>query len=148
MLKAYTLICKILEDREQRDIRLLQSIILYGGDMIFRESGRRSGDGDEELDLHLNLLVPSSQCGGIIGKKGVEITEATGASIHVSSDPLPGNTLPTNPNFPPQIHPPLSLAASPKSLCNYHYDSSPNVSEHCLAVPPLYNLHPLFTFST
>ena len=63
--------------------------------MIFRESGRRSGDGDEELDLHLNLLVPSSQCGAIIGKEGVkikEIRETTGASIHVSSDPLPGSS--------------------------------------------------------
>ena len=83
--------------------------------MIFRESGRRSGDGDEELDLHLNLLVPSSQCGAIIGKEGVkikEIRETTGASIHVSSDPLPGNTPQTNPNFPLQIHPPISLASS------------------------------------
>jgi len=80
IFKAYTLICKILEEREQRDIR---------------ESGRRSGDGDEELDLHLNLLVPSSQCGAIIGKEGVkikEIRETTGASIHVSSDPLPGSS--------------------------------------------------------
>ena len=120
------------------------------GDVIFRESGRRSGDGDEELDLHLNLLVPSSQCGAIIGKEGVkikEIRETTGASIHVSSDPLPGNTpipitplkslpgnTPTNPNLPLlQIHPPLSLAASPKALRYHLHDSSPKVFEHCLA---------------
>ena len=111
--------------------------ILDRGEMIFRESGRRSGDGDEELDLHLNLLVPSSQCGAIIGKEGVkikEIRETTGASIHVSSDPLPGNTPPTNPNFPLQIHPPISLAASPKALRFHLHDSSPKVFEHCLAL--------------
>jgi len=123
IFKAYTLICKILEEREQRDNR---------------ESGRRSGDGDEETDLHLNLLVPSSQCGAIIGKEGVkikEIRETTGASIHVSSDPLPGNTPPptTIPNFPPQIHPPLSLAAIPKAPRYHLHDSSPIEFEHCPA---------------
>ena len=133
------MICKILEEREQRDIRFLQSNVCFldRSDMTLRESGRRSGDGDEELDLHLNLLVPSSQCGAIIGKEGVkikEIRETTGASIHVSSDPLPGNTPPTtNPNFPPQIHPPLSLAASPKALRYHLHYSSPIVFEHCLA---------------
>ena len=105
--------------------------------MIFRESGRRSGDGDEELDLHLNLLVPSSQCGAIIGKEGVkikEIRETTGASIHVSSDPLPGNTPPTTiPSFPPEIHPPLSLAAIPKAPCYHLHNSSPIEFEHCPA---------------
>ena len=57
--------------------------------------------------MHLNLLVPSSQCGAIIGKEGVkikEIRETTGASIHVSSDPLPGNI--------PQIFPVYSVSRS------------------------------------
>ena len=90
------------------------------GDLIFRESGRRSGDGDEELDLHLNLLVPSSQCGAIIGKEGVkikEIRETTGASIHVSSDPLPGNTPPTTiPVSPLKSTPHYRLQLSQKHL--------------------------------
>ena len=139
VLQAYTLICKILEEREQRDIRLIELdfLILNYGDTFFRESGRRSGDGDEELDLHLNLLVPSSQCGAIIGKEGVkikEIRETTGASIHVSSDPLPGNTPPTTiPNFPPEIRPPLSLAAISKAPRYHLHDSSPIEFEHCLA---------------
>ena len=82
IFKAYTLICKILEERELRDQR-------EGG------SSRERKDTEEDLDLHLNLLVPSSQCGAIIGKEGAkikEIRETTGASIHVSCEPLPGSS--------------------------------------------------------
>ena len=76
-LQAYTLILKTLEGRERRDDR--------------RE---RSRERDEEAaGLQLNLLIPSSQCGAIIGKEGCkikEMRETTGAAIHVSADPLPG----------------------------------------------------------
>jgi len=76
IFKAYTLICKTLEGRERRDSR------------DGRERSREREEG-----LNLNLLVPSSQCGAIIGKEGSkikEIRETTGAAIHVSGEPLPG----------------------------------------------------------
>ena len=76
-VQAYTLICKTLEGREKRD-------------------GDRDRSRDRDGDLNLNLLVPASQCGSIIGKAGCkikEIRETTGASIHVSSEPLPGRNL-------------------------------------------------------
>ena len=74
--QAYTLICKTLEGREKREGR------------------DRSRDSREDSNaLTLNLLVPASQCGAIIGKEGSkikEIRETTGAAIHVSTEPLPG----------------------------------------------------------
>ena len=87
--QAYTLICKTLEGREKRDSR---------------DGRERSRDRDEGLNL--NLLVPSSQCGAIIGKEGSkikEIRETTGAAIHVSGEPLPGR--PPSYLFPPQPSP-------------------------------------------
>jgi len=77
IFKAYTLICKTLEGREKRD-------------------GDRDRSRDRDGDLNLNLLVPASQCGSIIGKAGCkikEIRETTGASVHVSTEPLPGRNL-------------------------------------------------------
>ena len=77
--QAYTLICKTLEGREKREGR------------------DRSRDSREDSNaLTLNLLVPASQCGAIIGKEGSkikEIRETTGAAIHVSTEPLPGREL-------------------------------------------------------
>ena len=76
--QAYTLICKTLEGREKR-----------GSD----RDARSRDDSRDPYDLSLNLLVPASQCGAIIGKEGSKIKEIrgnTGAAIHVSSDPLPG----------------------------------------------------------
>jgi len=75
IFKAYTLICKTLEGREKREGR------------------DRSRDSRDAEGLTLNLLVPASQCGAIIGKEGCkikEIRENTGAAIHVSTEPLPG----------------------------------------------------------
>jgi len=74
IFKAYTLICKTLEGRERKD-------------------GRDRSRDSRDDDLALNLLVPASQCGAIIGKEGCkikEIRENTGAAIHVSSESLPG----------------------------------------------------------
>jgi len=88
IFKAYTLICKTLEERELRDSR-------ESGGRRDRESSREREGDREDLDLHLNLLIPSSQCGAIIGKEGTkikEIRETTGASIHVSCEPLPGSS--------------------------------------------------------
>jgi len=76
IFKAYTLICKTLEGRERKD-------------------GRDRSRDSRDDDLALNLLVPASQCGAIIGKEGCkikEIRENTGAAIHVSSESLPGST--------------------------------------------------------
>jgi len=88
IFKAYTLICKTLEERELRDSQ--------DSRRRNRDSSRDRASGDgEDLDLHLNLLIPSSQCGAIIGKEGAkikEIRETTGASIHVSCEPLPGSS--------------------------------------------------------
>ena len=109
VLQAYTLICKTLEGREKREGR------------------DRSRDSRDDNALTLNLLVPASQCGAIIGKEGVkikEIRETTGASIHVSSDPLPGKTPPTIPSFPREMHPILSLATILKAPLNCLHDSS------------------------
>jgi transcription antitermination factor NusA-like protein len=78
IFKAYTLICKTLEGRERRDSR--------DGPERTRE---------QEEGLSLNLLVPSSQCGALIGKEGSKITEIrefSGATIHVSGEPLPGSS--------------------------------------------------------
>ena len=43
----------------------------------------------------MRLIVPATQCGSLIGKKGSkikEIRESTGASIQVASEMLPGST--------------------------------------------------------
>jgi len=45
--------------------------------------------------ITMRLIVPATQCGTIIGKKGEkirEIRQATGASIQVASEMLPGST--------------------------------------------------------
>eukprot|EP00092_Neocalanus_flemingeri_P003993 GFUD01004299.1.p1 GENE.GFUD01004299.1~~GFUD01004299.1.p1 ORF type:complete len:429 (-),score=129.11 GFUD01004299.1:263-1549(-) len=75
IFKAYTLICKKMED----------------------EDGSRTKDrsADRKDSLTLHLVVPASQCGSLIGKGGCkikEIREVTGASVQVASDPLPGST--------------------------------------------------------
>lgn len=78
IFKAYTLMCKKLEDEE-------------GG----RSSGRDSRSSSDRGGLTLRLVVPASQCGSLIGKGGSkikEIREVTGASIQVASDMLPGST--------------------------------------------------------
>lgn len=78
IFKAYTLMCKKLEDEE-------------GG----RSSGRDSRSSSDRGGLTLRLVVPASQCGSLIGKGGAkikEIREVTGASIQVASDMLPGST--------------------------------------------------------
>lgn len=78
IFKAYTLMCKKLEDEE-------------GG----RSSGRDSRSSSDRGGLTLRLVVPATQCGSLIGKGGSkikEIREVTGASIQVASDMLPGST--------------------------------------------------------
>jgi len=75
IFKAYTLICKKMEDGD-------------GSKTRDRSTDRKDG-------LNLCLVVPASQCGSLIGKGGSkikEIREVTGASVQVASDPLPGST--------------------------------------------------------
>ena len=76
IFKAYTLICKNLEDEDGKEPR---------------SSGEKNGRGP----LTLRLVVPASQCGSLIGKGGSkikEIREVTGASVLVASEMLPGST--------------------------------------------------------
>lgn len=71
IFKAYTLICKKIEDED-------------GGPRKERKDG-----------LSLKLIVPASQCGSLIGKGGSkikEIREISGANVQVASDTLPGCT--------------------------------------------------------
>ena len=98
VLQAYTLICKTLEGREKREGR------------------DRSRDSRDDNALTLNLLVPASQCGAIIGKEGSkikEIRETTGAAIHVSTEPLPGREFIFYNIGPSPIPRPAQLLASP-----------------------------------
>ena len=82
IFKAYSLICKKLEDEDNA------------------RSERRGSERDEEPNarkegLSLRLVIPASQCGSLIGKGGSkikEIREVTGCSVQVASDPLPGST--------------------------------------------------------
>lgn len=77
IVEAYTLVCKQLEDEDDK----------RGGR---DKSGDRAKDG-----LCLRMVVPASQCGSLIGKGGAkikEIRELTGANVQVASDPLPGST--------------------------------------------------------
>ena len=82
IFKAYSLICKKLEDEDNARFE------------------RRGSERDEEPTvrkegLSLRLVIPASQCGSLIGKGGSkikEIREVTGASVQVASDPLPGST--------------------------------------------------------
>jgi len=80
IFKAYSLICKKLEDE---DLARLE-----------RRSGEREEEGRKE-GLSLRLVIPASQCGSLIGKGGSkikEIREVTGCSVQVASDPLPAST--------------------------------------------------------
>jgi len=82
IFKAYSLICKKLEDEDNARFE------------------RRGSERDEEPNarkegLSLRLVIPASQCGSLIGKGGSkikEIREVTGCSVQVASDPLPGST--------------------------------------------------------
>lgn len=79
IFKAYTQMCKILEQREKKEAK--------------GRSRSRTPEGDVDLDL--SLLVPASQCGALIGKEGAKIKEmrnTTGADIHISSDSLPDSS--------------------------------------------------------
>lgn len=74
IFKAFTMICKVLEQRENKD--------------------RDKRESDEPEELCLVLLVPASQCGALIGKEGAQIKELranTGADIHISADAI-GNS--------------------------------------------------------
>jgi len=78
IFKAYTMICKVLEQREKKEDR---------------DRSRSRSPGSE--DLCLKILVPSSQCGALIGKGGEQIKgmrSSTGADINICSDPLAGST--------------------------------------------------------
>jgi len=80
IFKAYSLICKKLEDEEASRFE--------------RRGGEREEEGKKE-GLSLKLVIPASQCGSLIGKGGSkikEIREVTGCSVQVASDPLPGST--------------------------------------------------------
>jgi len=84
IFKAYTLMCKKLEDEDGSSSSNSRSA-----------SGRDSRSSSERGGLSLRLVVPASQCGSLIGKGGSkikEIREVTGASIQVASDMLPGST--------------------------------------------------------
>jgi len=75
IFKAYTMICKVLEQRATKE----------------REKGKST---DPEDGLCLKLLVPASQCGALIGKGGEKIKElrsTTGADINICSNPMPGS---------------------------------------------------------
>lgn len=80
IFKAYSLICKKLEDEEAARLE--------------RRGGEREEEGRKE-GLSLRLVIPASQCGSLIGKGGSkikEIREVTGCSVQVASDPLPAST--------------------------------------------------------
>ncbi|XP_023326294.1 poly(rC)-binding protein 3 [Eurytemora carolleeae] len=80
IFKAYTMICKVLEQREKREDK--------------EKSRNRSGTPDPD-ELNLKVLVPAVQVGALIGKGGEKIKEIraeTGADINISSDPLPGSS--------------------------------------------------------
>jgi len=77
--KAYTRICKQLEQNQQNQGR--------------PRGGMR--DSSSNVQISLNLVVASNQCGSIIGKGGTtikQIKKETGANIQISTDPLPGCT--------------------------------------------------------
>ena len=76
IFRAYSLICKKMEERE--DSRKLEK-----------------GLTEKKEDLSLRLVLPSFQCGSLIGKGGKkikEIREVTSATVNVESEPLPGST--------------------------------------------------------
>ena len=82
IFKAYSLICKKLEDEDNARFER------RGSDRSDEEPARKEG-------LSLRLVIPASQCGSLIGKGGSkikEIREVTGCSVQVASDPLPGST--------------------------------------------------------
>jgi len=81
IFKAYSLICKKLEDEDTARSE--------------RRGSERDEDPPKKEGLSLKLVIPASQCGSLIGKGGSkikEIREVTGCSIQVASDPLPGST--------------------------------------------------------
>jgi len=76
--KAYTRICKKLEENEERS-----------------RNDDRSSSSRDSGKITLRLVVPASQCGSLIGRGGAkikEIREETGANVQVASEPLPGST--------------------------------------------------------
>jgi len=76
--KAYTRICKKLEENEERS-----------------RNDDRSSSSRDSGKITLRLVVPASQCGSLIGRGGAkikEIREETGANVQVASDPLPQST--------------------------------------------------------
>lgn len=81
IFKAYTLICKKIEDED--------------GVTASRTKDRKEGGGGGVPGLAMKLIVAASQCGSLIGKGGSkikEIREITGANVQVASDTLPGCT--------------------------------------------------------
>merc|ERR550539_405506 len=81
IFKAYTLICKKIEDEDG------------GAGSQVRPKDLKEGGG--AVGLSMKLIVPASQCGSLIGKGGSkikEIREITGANVQVASDTLPGCT--------------------------------------------------------
>merc|ERR1719412_1910229 len=81
IFKAYSLICKKLEDEDNARSE--------------RRGSERDEDPPKKEGLSLKLVIPASQCGSLIGKGGSkikEIREVTGCSVQVASDPLPGST--------------------------------------------------------
>jgi len=81
IFKAYSLICKKLEDEDNARFE--------------RRGSDREDEPARKEGLSLRLVIPASQCGSLIGKGGSkikEIREVTGCSVQVASDPLPGST--------------------------------------------------------
>ena len=81
IFKAYSLICKKLEDEDNARFE--------------RRGSEREEEPPRKEGLSLRLVIPASQCGSLIGKGGSkikEIREVTGCSVQVASDPLPGST--------------------------------------------------------
>jgi len=74
--KAYTRICKQLEQNQGQ-----------------ARGGMRGSSSNVQISL--NLVIASNQCGSLIGKGGTtikQIKKETGANIQISTDPLPGCT--------------------------------------------------------
>jgi len=74
--KAYTRICKQLEQNQGQ-----------------ARGGMRGSSSNVQISL--NLVIASNQCGSLIGKGGTTIKQMkkeTGANIQISTDPLPGCT--------------------------------------------------------
>ena len=69
-LKAFSMIFKKMEEKEETKT-------------------------NKKKNQSMHLILPSSQCGALIGKGGIKIKEirkVTGASVQMASNPLPGST--------------------------------------------------------